>query len=72
MHRYVGVSGVVTSGNLGGVMVCKLAQNAKDVGLILALGAIFPICVTFRTLTSHDQEPVKATNCTDVEPTRHM
>ena len=36
---------VVTSGNLGGVMVSRLARNERDVGWILALGAIFPMFI---------------------------
>ena len=39
----VGVGTVVTSGILGGVMVSTLAQNARDVGSIPILSAIFPI-----------------------------
>ena len=34
---------MVTSGNLGSLMVSTLVRNAKDVTLIPALGAIFPI-----------------------------
>ena len=45
-HRQVGVSMVVTSGSLGGVMVSTLDQNAKDVCSIPALGAIFLIFFT--------------------------
>ena len=37
---------VLTAGNLGGVMVSTLAQNARDVGSIPALGAIFPSFIT--------------------------
>ena len=40
---------VVTSGNLNGVMVITLAQDARDVGSISALGAIFPIFITAAT-----------------------
>ena len=39
-----------TSGNLGDEMVTTLAQNAGDVGSILALGAIFPVFITPTTL----------------------
>ena len=41
---------VVTSGSLGGVMVRMLAQNARDVGSIPTLGAIFPIFITDTTV----------------------
>ena len=37
---------VATSGTIGGVMVSILAQNTTDVGLIPALGTIFPIFIT--------------------------
>ena len=46
LHRQIGVGIVVTSGSLHGVMVSTLAQNAKDVGSILALGTIIPIFVS--------------------------
>ena len=49
-HRQVGVGGVVTLGSLGGEMVSTLAQNAKNVSSILALGTIFPIFITTMTL----------------------
>ena len=41
---------MVTSGSLGTVLVSTLAWNARDVGLIPALGAIFPIFITLTTL----------------------
>ena len=41
-HRQAAAGRMVTSGTLGRVMVITLAQNAKDVGLIVVLGAIFP------------------------------
>ena len=41
-HRQVGVGIVVTSS----VMVSPLSQNARDLGSIPALGAIFPIFLT--------------------------
>ena len=44
-YRKVGVGSMVTSGTLCGVMVSTLAQNAKDVGLIPALGTIFLIFI---------------------------
>ena len=37
LHRQVGVGRVVTSGSLGGVMVCTLVWNARDVGSTPAL-----------------------------------
>ena len=40
---WVGVSIVVKSWSLYGVMISTLAQNARDVHLIPALGQIFPI-----------------------------
>ena len=40
-HRQVGMDRMVTSGSLGGEMVSILAQNARDVGSIPTLGAIF-------------------------------
>ena len=51
-HKQVGMGRVVTSGSLGGVMFRTLAQNARDVGLIPTLGAIFPIFITPTTLVS--------------------
>ena len=41
---------VVKSGSLDGVMVNTLALNARGVGLIPALSAIFPIFITPMTL----------------------
>ena len=40
-----GYSGV-TSWSLGGVRVCTLTQNARDLALIPALGTLFPIFIT--------------------------
>ena len=40
-HRQVGVGVVVTSGNLGHVMVSALAWKARDAGSIPSLGTIF-------------------------------
>ena len=37
---------LIESGKLGGEMVSTLAQNARDIGLIHALGAIYSIFVT--------------------------
>ena len=45
-HRQIGVDRVVTLGSLGGVTVSTLAQNARDVSSIPAVGAIFPIAMT--------------------------
>ena len=41
---------MVTPGSLGGVIVSTLARNARDVGLIPALGIILPIFITQMTL----------------------
>ena len=41
---------VMTSESVGGVMVSTLAQNERDVSLITALGAIFPIFITPTTM----------------------
>ena len=41
---------VLMSGIVGGVMVSILAQHARDVGSIPALGTIFPIFITPMTL----------------------
>ena len=45
-HREVGITRVVTSGSLGGVMASTLAQYWRGVGLNPALGTIFPIFIT--------------------------
>ena len=37
---------MVTPRSLGGVMISTLGQNVRDVGLIPALGTIFPIFIT--------------------------
>ena len=39
-HRWVGLVRVVTAGNLGGVIVCRMANNARDMGSIPMLGSI--------------------------------
>ena len=52
LHRQIAVCRVVTSGNLGGLMVTKLIQNARDVSSIITLGAIFPIFITPETLVA--------------------
>ena len=49
-YRQVGMGRVVTSGSLVGVMVSTLAWNARDVGYIPTLDAIFPILITPMTL----------------------
>ena len=41
---------VVRSWSLGGEMVSALAQNARDVGLIPAVGTLFPISLTPTTV----------------------
>ena len=46
----MGVSRVVTSGNLGGVMVSTLTQNASNVGSIPALCKMFRIYITSMAL----------------------
>ena len=40
--RQVAVGRVVTLGTLGGEIISTLARNARDVGSIPILGAIFP------------------------------
>ena len=62
---------VVTSGNLGGVMVRILAQIARDVGSILALGSIFPILITSTILIAVNMILYKLC-CMVVEPTLGM
>ena len=42
----MGVGRIGTPGSLGGVIVSIRAWNARDVGLIPALGNIFPIFIT--------------------------
>ena len=59
---------MVTLGSLGGVMVCTLTRNARDLGSIPILDAIFPIFIT----GCHDMGPVQATRCMVVEPTLGM
>ena len=49
---------VVRSGSLGGVMASTLAQNARDEGFIVTLGAIFPI-LSHPWHWCHDQDPTK-------------
>ena len=69
-HRQVGVGRVVTPGSLGSIIVCTLAKDAGNVGLIPALGAIFPIFITPTTLLTFDHDPVQPIHCTVVESTR--
>ena len=45
-RRQMGVDMVVISGSLGDVMINTVARIGRDVGLIPALGAIFPIMIT--------------------------
>ena len=45
-HRQVDMGRVKTLRDLGGVMVSTHGQNARDVGLNTALGAIFPNVIT--------------------------
>ena len=45
-YRQVGLDRVVTSGNIGGVVVSTLVWNARSVGVIPALGTIIPIFIT--------------------------
>ena len=40
----------LTSGNLGDVILSTHAWNARDVGLIRTLGAMFPIFIAGATL----------------------
>ena len=49
-HRQEGVGSKVTSGSLAGEMVSTLAQNARDLGLIPAVGTLFSIFITPKTL----------------------
>ena len=51
-HRQVGMGRVVTSGSLCGEVIRTLVWNARDVGLIPALGAMFLIFVTPTTLAA--------------------
>ena len=50
LYRQVGVIRVVTSGSLGGVIVCTLAWNARDMGSISVQGTIFPVFITPATV----------------------
>ena len=49
LQRQVGGGRVVTSGSLTGIMVGRLALNARDEGLIPALGARHPIFIALTT-----------------------
>ena len=60
-HRQAGVSSMVTSGSLGGVMVNTLAHNVRDVGTIPALGIIFPIFITPNTIAINKNYAAKTT-----------
>ena len=61
---------VVTLRSLGGGMVSTLAQNARDVGLIAALGVIFPIFII--TIMLVPVIALQAVCCMVVEPTESM
>ena len=61
-----------TFGSLGDEMVSTLAQNARDVGLITALGAIFSIFVTPHATGCYGHDPIQAACCMAVEPTMTM
>ena len=52
-YRQVGVCRQMTSENLGGVMVSTLAWNARGVGSVPTLGAIFPNFLTPTTIHIH-------------------
>ena len=45
-HRQVCEDRLVTSGSLAGVMVITLAQTARDMGSIPAIGAIFALFIS--------------------------
>ena len=68
-YRQVGVGKVIRSGSLGGVMVSTLARNARDMGLIASLGAIFSIFYHPHNIGCHGHNPVYDTHCMVGEPT---
>ena len=45
-HRQVDMGRVVTSGNLGGMLICTLTMNERAVGSIPTLATIFIIFIT--------------------------
>ena len=49
-HSQVGVSMVIRSGSVCGVMVSTMVQKARDVGYISVLGTGAPIFITPMTL----------------------
>ena len=49
-RRQAVVGRVVATGNLDGVMVSTLAQNARNMGSIPVLDAIFPIFIIHKTV----------------------
>ena len=55
---------MVTSGSLGDEMVSTLAQNARCMTLIPALGAIFRIVITPPPPHTHTQHPTPNTHHT--------
>ena len=52
LHRQVGIGRVVTSGNLGGVMVITLTRNARDMGSIPTLSVLFRILTNLMMLVA--------------------
>ena len=56
-YRQIGMSMVITSGILGGVMVGTLALNARDMGLIPTLATTIPIFITPTTLVMFSSWP---------------
>ena len=53
-------------------MVSTLAWNARDVGLVPALGTIFPIFITAMNWCCDQDPPVQTTCFTVVEPTLYV
>ena len=70
-HGQVGVSKVVTLGTLDSIMSSTLTWNARDLGSIPALGAIFPIFIT-HTLVLCGGDLVQTKHCMVVKPTLCM
>ena len=56
--RQVGMDSVVKFVSIGGVIVSTLAQNARDVGSITAVGFPFPIFITLTTISVGGAVPV--------------
>ena len=59
-QRQVGVDRVITSVRLGGVIVSRLVQNARDVGSIAGLIGYFPRLSSL-SHWCHDQDPTQVT-----------